>query len=404
MKPVDTVRLAFQAIRRYPLRTSMLLLAVSIGVVAVVLLTALGEGARRYVTSEFATLGTHLLVVFPGKADTVGSGNNRGMLVGETARDLTLGDTMAIERSPRVSQVTPVVFGGGNASWREREREITVLGTTAAMREIQHWTLQAGRFLPRIDMDVATPVCVMGSVVRDEFFGRANPLGEWLRIGDSRCRVIGVLDEAGITGAFDTDELVILPVANAQQIFNTAGVFRILVEAVSNEALSAAQQDIIEIVKARHQGEEDITVVTRNAVLDTFDSIFNVITMGLAGIAAISLIVAGVLIMNVMLVAVSQRTKEIGLLLALGAKQRQIISLFLTEAVCLSVLGALLGLILGNLGVNLLTAAFPIMDFSAPRWAMAAAVVIAMSSGLLFGILPARRAARLDPVDALAGR
>ncbi len=403
MKPFDTARLAFQAIRRYPLRTSMLLLSVSIGVAAVVLLTGVGEGARRYVTGEFAALGTHLIVVLPGKAETAGAGGT-GTIIGATARDLTLEDAMAIERSARIAQVAPVVVGSGNASWRAREREITVLGTTTEMLDVQHWTMQLGRFLPEIDMDVATPVCVMGSVVRDEFFGNTSPIGQWLRIGDTRCRVIGVLAQGGITGPFNTDELVILPVASAQQLFNAPGVFRILAEAVSQEAMEAARQDIIEIVKARHQGEEDITVVTQDAVLSTFESIFDMITMGLAGIAAISLIVAGVLIMNVMLVAVSQRTREIGLLKALGAKERHIVALFLTEAVYLSFFGALLGLIFGNAGSTLMSVVFPFLDFTAPTWAMVAAVGIAVISGLLFSILPARRAARLDPVLALAGR
>jgi len=403
MKAFDTSRLAFQAIRRYPLRTSMMLLSVSIGVAAVVLLTGVGEGARRYVTGEFAALGTHLIVVLPGKSETAGAGGT-GTIIGATARDLTLDDAMAIERSSRIAQVAPIVVGSGNASWREREREITVLGTTTSMLDVQHWTLQLGRFLPDNDMDIATPVCVMGSVVRDEFFGNTSPLGQWLRIGDTRCRVIGVLSQGGITGPFNTDELVILPIASAQQLFNAPGVFRILAEAVSQEAMEPARRDIIEIVKARHQGEEDITVVTQDAVLSTFESIFGMITVGLAGIAAISLIVAGVLIMNVMLVAVSQRTKEIGLLRALGAKQHHIVALFLTEAVYLSFLGALLGLILGNVGSTLMTLVFPFLDFTAPTWAMAAAVGIAVASGLLFSILPARRAARLDPVLALAGR
>ncbi len=300
--------------------------------------------------------------------------------------------------------MAPVVVGSGNASWREREREITVLGTTTEMLEVQHWTMQLGRFLPEIDMDVATPVCVMGSVVRTEFFGSTDPLGQWLRIGDTRCRVTGVLAQAGITGPFNTDELVILPVASAQQLFNAPGIFRILAEAVSQEAIQPARRDIIEIIKARHQGEEDITVVTQDAVLSTFESIFDMITMGLAGIAAISLFVAGVLIMNVMLVAVSQRTREIGLLRALGAKRRHIVILFLTEAVYLSFVGALLGLLIGNAGAALMSVVFPILDFAAPTWAMVAAVSIAVASGLLFSILPARRAAYLDPVLALTGR
>ena len=403
MRSTDTARLALQSILRYPLRTSMLLLAVAIGVTAVLMLTAVGEGARRYVTGEFSSLGTNLLVIIPGKSETTGAGVGH-MMIGETPRDLTLADAMALGRSVNVALVAPAVMGSGNVSFRERQREINVLGTTAEMLAVQRWRMQAGSFLPEMDMDVAAPVCVLGDTVRDELFGRADPLANWLRIGDSRCRVIGVLAQAGITGPFDTDELVILPVASAQQIFNTPGLNRALVETVSHAALEAARRDIIEIVKARHQGEEDITVISRDAVLATFNSIFGAITYALAGIAAISLVVAGVLIMNVMLVAVSQRTREIGLLKALGAKQRQILALFLTEAVFLSILGALAGLVVGSIGARLLNVAVPMVEFAAPAWATAAAVVVAVASGLLFGILPARRAAGLDPVHALAGR
>jgi len=399
----DTAQLAIQSLSRYPLRTSMLLLAISIGVAAVVALTSVGEAARRYVTGEFAALGTNLLIVLPGRSETAGAGLT-GMLIGETARDLTLEDTIAVQRSSRINAVAPVVIGGGTASWRSRERDITVLGTNSAMLSIQHWSMQAGQFLPQTDMDVASPVCVLGGVVAAELFDDRSPIGEWLRIGDTRCRIVGVLAQAGLTGAFNTDETVILPVANAQQIYNAAGVFRILVEASSSDSMQAAREDIIEIVKARHQGEQDITVITQDAVVATFDSIFGVITIALAGIAGVSLVVAGVLIMNVMLVAVSQRTSEVGLLKALGAKNRQILALFITEAICLSLLGGACGLAIGSASTYALRSAFPFLEFRAPPWASAAAFAVAIVSGLIFGILPARRAARLDPVLALQKR
>ena len=210
-----------------------------------------------------------------------------------------------------------------------------------------------------------------------------------------------MLAQQGLAGGFNVDETVTLPIANAQQIFNTSAVFRILVEASSRDTVQAAKRDILQTIKARHAGEEDITVVTQDALVSTFDTIFGMITAGLAAIAAISLVVAGVLIMNVMLVAVSQRTAEIGLLKAVGARNRQIIALFLTEACCLSLLGALVGLAIGNGGTWLLRAAFPVLDFQAPAWASWSAVVVAIASGLVFGILPARRAAGLDPVNAL---
>ena len=168
--------------------------------------------------------------------------------------------------------------------------------------------------------------------------------------------------------------------------------------------MQAARRDITQIVKARHAGEEDITVVTQDALAATFDTIFNMITAGLAAIAAISLVVAGVLIMNVMLVAVSQRTAEIGLLKAVGARNDQVLALFLTEAACLSLLGAAVGIALGAGGIWLMKILFPVLDFAAPLWASLSAVAVAIASGLVFGILPARRAAALDPVNALMQR
>ncbi len=161
MKPLDVARMSLQALQRYPLRTAMMLLAIAIGVAAVVLLTAVGEGARRYVTGQFSSLGTELLIVLPGRAETAGGGI-QGLLVGETARELTLDDTIAIARSPRVRRVTPLVLGAGTVSYGARERDITVLGTGPAMLAIQHWTLGAGVFLPEGDLESARPVCVLG--------------------------------------------------------------------------------------------------------------------------------------------------------------------------------------------------------------------------------------------------
>lgn len=402
MRVADNIALASQGLTRYPLRTAMLLTAVAIGVAAVVALTAVGEGARRYVIGQFSALGTELLVVLPGKAATSGGGG-AGMLVGETARDLTLADAMALRRSPRISLVAPVVVGAGTASVGSREREVTVLGATSDMLRIQSWTLERGRFLPVTDMDIASPVCVLGATVRTELF-TGEALGKWLRLGDSRCRVIGILSPLGVGHGFNADDMVILPVASAQQLFNSASVFRILLEATSRETVPRAKQDVINIIKERHQGEEDVTVITQDALVSTFNAILGTITWALAGIAGISLIVAGVLTMNVMLVSVTQRTSEIGLLKALGARRSQILRLFLTEAAFLSLAGAILGIGIGFGGAALLRALFPALDFVPPTWAVVLAVTVAILSGLVFGLLPARRAARLDPVVALAGR
>jgi putative ABC transport system permease protein len=216
--------------------------------------------------------------------------------------------------------------------------------------------------------------------------------------------VTGVLRPHGRSVMVDVDELVILPVASAQALLNSPGLFRILVQAESREAMESAKKDITAIIRDRHRGEEDITVITQDAVLATFDGILGTLTAALAGIASVSLVVAGVLIMNVMLVAVSQRTREIGLLKALGGNRRQITLLFLTEAVMLAAAGAVGGIAVGFAGVAALEMVYPNLDFSPPSWAVAGAMLIAVLCGVIFGILPARRAALLDPIAALAGR
>jgi putative ABC transport system permease protein len=398
----DCTRVSFGALVRYPLRTGMMLLATAIGVAAVLVLTALGEGARRFVATEFQSLGTHLLVVLPGKIETTGMGP--GLMAGESPRDITLEDARALLRSPSVEKVAPLVIGAATVSFNGLERDITIMGATASLLEVRHWKLGLGEFLRDEDWDRASPECVIGDTVRHELFPDKPPVGQWLRVGERRCRVSGVLAKQGISVMVNVDELVIMPVASAQQLLNVPGLFRILIQAAGREAVLPAKRDVTAILRSRHRGQEDVTVITQDSVLSTFDGIFGALTAALAGIASVSLIVAGVLIMNVMLVAVSQRTGEIGLLKALGANRRQVTRLFLTEAVILAIFGALAGLILGYAAIWLMRGLYPNLDFSPPAWAVAGSFAIAVLCGVAFGILPARRASRLDPIAALAGR
>lgn len=229
-------------------------------------------------------------------------------------------------------------------------------------------------------------------------------MGAWVRLGDRRFRVIGVMAGQGESMGFNTDEIVIIPVAAAHQLFNTSGLFRVLIEARSRDSIEQARRDAETILFQRHNGEKDVTVITQDAVLATFDRILTALTMAVGGIAAISLAVAGVLIMNVMLIAVAQRVKEIGLLKALGAPGRQIRNLFFAEAVLLSGIGSVAGLILGYAGSRIIAEIYPSLPVSPPWWAVLAATGIALGTGILFSVWPARRAARLDPVAALAGR
>lgn len=401
MKTLDIIRFAGRAAAGYPTRTLLMLLAMAIGVGSVVILSALGEGARRYVIGEFSALGTNLLIVLPGRSETVGG---PPPLLGITPRDLTIGDASALTASSAIRYVAPISVGAAPVSHRALERETTVLGSTADLFPIRQLSMAQGRFLPPGDPERGSAVCVLGHKLKQELFGSAPALGETVRIGDYRYRVIGILSKKGQSVGLDMSDIVVVPVASAQTLFNNPALFRIMIEARDRDAISRAREAVIRIIRERHEGEDDITVITQDAVLATFDRIFAALTLTVAGIAAISLAVAGILIMNVMLIAVSQRKAEVGLLKAIGTPAGRITTLFMAESAILSLIGAVLGLLIAALAIWILAGIFPQFPIAAPLWALAAAVGVALGTGLIFGVLPARRAARLDPVQALARR
>jgi putative ABC transport system permease protein len=401
MKTQDTLHFSYQALRAYPGRTALILLAMCIGVAAIILLTSLGEGARQYVIGQFQGLGSNLLIVLPGRSETTGGAPP---MLGTTPRDLTLDDALALQRSPAIRDVAPIIVGAAPVSFESREREVTIMGSTPALLLARQLQLASGQALPNTNPRLATAICLLGETVEKELFANRNSLGEWIRIGQMRYRVIGVLAGKGQSLGSDMSDMVVIPVASARNLFNAPSLFRIIITANSQGQLEAAKQDIERIIRQRHDGENDITIISQDSLIGTFNNILSALTWALGGIAAISLIVAGILIMNVMLVAVSQRKAEIGLLKALGAPTRQVLRLFLTEATLLAGTGGTIGLLLGLGGVFLLNQAIP--DFSAqpPLWALVGSILITFVTGLLFGSIPARQAARLDPVMALSGR
>ena len=397
---MDAIGFALTSLGSNRVRTFLMLLAMSIGVAAVVLLTGIGNGARLYIVDQFSSLGTNLVIVIPGRTET--ASNTPATLVGETPRDLTLGDARELERGDAVRRIAPLNIGELSISRRGRERQVPLLGSTASLLEVHHLRMERGAFLPEGDMEIARPVCVLGAKVYRELFGQENALGELVRLGGFRCRVIGILGSEGRSLGLDTEELVVVPVAFAQMLLNTDGLFRILVEGKDLEGLERLKKFIAATIAKRHYGEEDVTIITQDSVLATFDKIFKVLTLTVGGIAAISLMVAGILIMNVMLMAVAQRTGEIGLCKALGAGQLQIMALLVTEALLLSTIGGLIGLLLGFLGSRVIVQFYPTLQTTPPLWAIGAAMGTALCTGFIFSLLPARRAARLDPIQALA--
>ncbi|MBK8386544.1 MAG: ABC transporter permease [Candidatus Accumulibacter sp.] len=402
MRTSDLIRFARDAASGSPLRTVLLVLAMAIGVAAVVVLTALGDGARRYVLREFSSIGSNLVIVLPGRSQT--GGFNPGNAITSTPRDLTVDDAQALLRASAVHRVAPLAVGTSEISVGGKLREVMVAGTTAEFIDVRRLALAQGRFLPPGDWRRGASEAVIGARIRDEMFGREEALGQLVRIGDRRFRIVGVLAASGQGLGMNTDELVIVPVALAQAMFNSNTLFRILVEATNRDTIELAKTQAGEIIKLRHEGEQDVTIITQDAVLATFDRLLGTMTVAVAGIAAISLAVAGILVMNVMLVSVTQRTAEIGLLKALGATGATIRNAFLTEAAMLSVAGALLGFVLGQSGAALIRQLYPAYPAFPPDWAVLAGLGTALVTGILFGVLPARRAARLDPVQALARR
>jgi putative ABC transport system permease protein len=396
----DLLGFAARALRGHRLRTGMSLLGVAIGVAAVVTLTALGEGARRYVVGQFASIGTNLVIMVPGRTET--TGGMPGM--GGVPNDLTLEDARALLRGvPEIEKAAPMVIGTETVVFQERQRQVALIGSTYEALEVRRLSVASGRFLPPLEWDRSSPVAVLGQTAARELFPGRDPVGEIVRVGDWRMRVIGVLAPRGQQMGVNMDDVAIVPVATAMKLLNRRSIFRLLLQVRTHADLDRAKERAVRLIAERH-GEEDITAITQDAVLGALTSILGALTLALAGIASVSLAVAGVGIMNVMLVSVSERTREIGLLKALGAGRRQILLAFLAEAMLLSSAGGALGLLVGWLAVRLLVALYPALPATPPPWAVVAAFSLSVVVGGVFGVLPARRATRLDPVAALSGR
>ena len=398
MSVLDLLGFATGALRGHALRTGLSMLGVGVGVAAVILLTGLGEGARRYVTDQFMSLGTNVLIVVPGRTETTGSIPG----IGGTPRDLTIADAETLPRQARgIRTLAPVSMGNETVSGAGLSKQVAVIGTTAEMQAIRNIVMRQGQFLPEAEWRRGNSVAVLGQALADDLFPGEDPVGEVVRIGDFRMRVIGVMAPKGVTLGLDLDNLAMVPVATGMRMFNRTSLFRIMIQHDPRADVEALSEGVTEVLRERHDGEQDFTLITQDSVVSAFSAIFQALTAALVGIAAISLSVAGIGIMNVMLVAISERTSEIGLMKAVGAHNRQILAAFLTESVLLSAAGGLLGLAFALAAVEGLRTVYPVVDASPPTWAVGAALGVALAVGVLFGILPARRATRLDPIAAL---
>ena len=396
MRARDFLMLTGSSLIAHRLRSLLTTLGIAVGIAAVVLLTSIGEGVHQFVLAEFTQFGTNLVGINPGKATTAGT--SVGVFGSE--RPLTLGDAAALQRLPFVRALVPLVTGNAEVEAGNRRRRTTVYGVGPQMPQAYSMQVQLGRFLPNDDPNAARAFAVLGSKLRRELFGDSNPLGQRITIAGSRYRVVGVMASKGTLLGFDLDDTVYLPTARAMSLFNTDSLFEIDILYADDIAVDRVVAAIRTTLEARH-GRDDVTITTQQQMLDVLGSVLDVLTFAVAAIGGISLLVGAIGIVTIMTIAVNERINEIGLLRALGARQSQVLGLFLGEAVVLAALGGLAGLGLGLGGAQLLHLLLPALPVHSSGLYILLAESMAVLIGLLAGVLPARRAARLDPVAAL---
>jgi len=413
MNIAESLRLAFRALTANKLRAALTMLGIIIGVGAVITLMSAGEGVSVYIEEQFQGIGTNLLFVFPGSQE-----ETRGGPPGSSAvtAELTIGDAEALSdpiRAPDVAAVAPQVFNTAVVATGRRDTVSQVQGVTPEFSRVRNWFPEVGSFIDQEDMTSRARVAVLGqTVVEDLFPDNPYPLDQTVKISGIPFRVIGVLEAKGGSEFGDVDNSVMVPLTTAQtRLFPSRSrsgerlVSLVLVEAVNEDRMDAAVEQISAILRERHgidfRDEDDFSVISQADIIAVFGQITGVLTIFLGAIAGISLLVGGIGIMNIMLVSVTERTREIGLRKAVGARRRDILWQFLLEAMTLSLIGGVIGVALGALGAELISAL--VDDFRAilsPQ-AVLLATTFSAAVGLFFGIYPARRASLLNPIDAL---
>ncbi|MFY9270112.1 MAG: ABC transporter permease [Candidatus Manganitrophaceae bacterium] len=402
MNPLAAIKIAGQALIRNTMRSVLTMLGIIIGVGAVIAMLAVGQGAKAQVESQIATIGSNLLMIFPGSMTQGGARTGTG---GFTT--LTEADAEAIEKElSAVRLAAPTLRTSAQVISANQNWSTNVSGSTPAFFLIRDWSIASGEAFTRADVAGATKVVVIGKTVAQNLFGAQDPVGEIIRIRNIPFKVIGVLASKGqSTQGQDQDDVVVIPLTTLQKrIMGVTHIGAILVSANSPAETAVAQEQIRLLLRQRHRilaGQEDDFVV-RNMIdiASAAESASRIMAMLLGSIASVSLIVGGIGVMNIMLVSVTERTREIGIRMAVGARGRDILLQFLMEAVVLSLAGGLLGIGLGVAGSKVISA-FVHWPTSVSSGSILLSFVFSVSIGLFFGLYPARRAASLDPIEAL---
>lgn len=396
MRVLDEMAFAWSAVRARGSRSMLTSLGIAVGIAAVVLLTALGDGVHRFVLNEFTQFGTNIVGVTPGRTTTMGMS---GAMV-NSVRPLTLDDALELARLPGTAAMTGVVTGNGNVESGRRSRRTSILGVGRGTPSIWGVKVARGRFLPDDDPIAPRAFAVLGGDLAGELFPRSSPLGELVRVGGERYRVVGVLEPKGSFLGLDLDDAVYIPTARALGLFDREGLMELDLQFVHGIDTAAYVERVRSTLIARH-GDEDFTITEQAQMLEVLGSVLSVLTLAVAALGGISLLVGGVGIVTIMVIALRERRSEIGLLTALGASPGVVLRLFLLEAAFLAGVGGLAGLAVGGLGAWGLGLAIPALPVSLSLENALLAEAVAVLLGVIAGTLPALRAAGAKPIDAL---
>ena len=402
MSPIEALRVALIAIRANKMRSILTMLGVIIGVGSVIAMLAIGRGASADVTERIASMGTNILIVWPGAA-------REGRLFGGAGRrdTLKLGDVQAIrEDCPSVKEVAPQVSGDEQVKWRNRSAEAQIIAVPPEYETVNNHPAQRGRYFSEAENRGRQMVCLVGSTVVRNIFGRSDPIGEKLKIKNIPFEEIGVLTEKGGAGGFrDPDEIVVVPLTvGMNRLWGRNYVDRIFVTTETPAQLQPATDEINKLLRRRHRiregREDDFNVRGQTEILQTFGETAKTFTMLLGGIAAMSLLVGGIGVMNIMLVSVTERTREIGIRKAVGARSHDIMMQFAIESVTLCLVGGILGIAVGVGGAMVIAKLAGWRTIVSPG-SILLAFTFSLAVGVIFGAYPAHKASSLRPIEAL---